>query len=297
VCRFAITYNFLTLIVDPAIAPFAVRESSLRTSRGADGAPAFVSATVASNAIEVVTTSLDLSPESVVELARLLSDAERQRASRFAFDRDRRRFTVARARLRELLAARLGVQPQNVAFRYGVHGKPALAHGFADSKLCFNVSHSEDIAVYAFALDREVGIDVEAVRPLVDADAVAARFFSRQENEAYSALDPHDRPLGFFYCWTRKEAFIKAIGDGLSYPLDCFDVSLAPGQPAKILRVGDRFGADCGWTMEAFSPAPGFVAAVATESTRHRAIESSGTSQRTEANGKAPRPRSRTYLS
>ncbi|MGZ8849422.1 MAG: 4'-phosphopantetheinyl transferase family protein, partial [Thermoanaerobaculia bacterium] len=98
-----------------------------------------------------------------------------------------------------------------------------------------------------------------------DADDIAARSFSRRENEAYQALDPRDRPLGFFNCWTRKEAFIKAVGDGLHHPLDRFDVSLAPGQPAKILRVGNTHGDDCGWRMESFSPAPGFVAAVVTE--------------------------------
>ena len=216
-------------------------------------------------AIEVVTARLDLSPESVIELAVLLSGEERQRAARFAFDRDRNRFVIARARLRQLLATRLGMRPHSVALKYGAHGKPALAQNCADSNLRFNVSHSEDIAVYAFAFGREVGIDVEAVRALQDAGSIASRFFSRRENEAFQALDPRDKPLGFFNCWTRKEAFIKAIGDGLSHPLDRFDVSLAPGEPASLLRVGDVHGADCGWTMEAFSPARGFVAAIVAE--------------------------------
>ena len=158
------------------------------------------------------------------------------------------------------------MQPESVELTYSAYGKPALARRFADSKLYFNISHSEDVAVYAFAFDREVGIDVEAVRPLADADEIAARFFSRRENEAYCALDPRDRPLGFFNCWTRKEAFIKAIGDGLYHPLDCFDVSLAPGAPVKILRVEGNSGDPCGWCLDSFSPAPGFVAAVVTES-------------------------------
>jgi 4'-phosphopantetheinyl transferase len=222
--------------------------------------------TVWSNgAIEVVASRLDLSPGSVMELSRLLSDEERQRASRFAFDRDRNRFVIARARLRQLLAMRLGMRPQSVALKYGAHGKPALAQNCADSNLRFNVSHSEDMAVYAFAFGRDVGIDVEAVRALDDAGSIAARFFSRRENEAFQALALRDKPLGFFNCWTRKEAFIKAIGDGLSHPLDRFDVSLAPGESARLLRVGDAHGADCGWTLEAFSPARSFVAAVVTE--------------------------------
>jgi len=226
---------------------------------------------LADNAIEVVTARLDLAPEPIAELARLLSDAERQRAGRFAFDRDRRRFTVARAQLRQLLAARLGVQPQSVELTYSAYGKPALAQRFADSKLCFNVSHSEDVAVYAFSWGRETGIDVEAVRVIRDADDLAARFFSRCENEAYRALDARDKPLGFFNCWTRKEALIKAIGDGLYHPLDCFDVSLAPGEPARILRVEGKSGDHCGWCLDSFSPAPGFVAAVVTESRKRHA--------------------------
>jgi len=105
-------------------------------------------------------------------------------------------------------------------------------------------------------------LDVEAVGPIRDADDIAARFFSQRENRAYRALERRDRPLGFFQCWTRKEAFIKALGDGLSYPLDRFDVSLTPGEPARILRVEDTPGDRCGWRMDSWSPAPGFVAAV-----------------------------------
>jgi 4'-phosphopantetheinyl transferase len=216
--------------------------------------------------IEVVLTGLEVSREAVRASAALLSDAERQRARRFAFDRDHRRFTVARARLRQLLAERLGTRPEAIELTQGVHGKPALARRCGYPDLRFNVSHCEDVAVYAFASGREVGIDVEAVRALRDADEIAARFFSRRENEAYLGLDPSDRPLGFFKCWTRKEAFIKALGEGLSHPLDRFDVSLRPGEPARILRVENRPGDDCGWRMQSFSPAAGFVAAVVTES-------------------------------
>lgn len=183
----------------------------------------------------------------------------------FAFDRDRDRFVVARARLRELLGSRLGVRPEAVELECGAHGKPALAGRFADTNLRFNVSHCDDIAGYAFSSGREVGIDVEAIRALPDADDIAARFFSRRENAAYQALEPRDRPLGFFQCWTRKEAFIKALGEGLSHPLDSFDVSLAPGEPARILRIESTPGDDRGWRLESLTPAPGFAAAVVTE--------------------------------
>jgi 4'-phosphopantetheinyl transferase len=223
----------------------------------------------AGEAVEVASVSLNAEPAAVEELAQCLSDAERLRASRFVFARDRRRFVVARAWLRRMLGPRLGIEPEAVEITYGPRDKPALPRHAASSDLRFNVSHSEEVAVYAFARGREVGIDVEAVRAIEDADAIAARFFSVRENRAYCALDPRDKPLGFFNCWTRKEAFIKAIGDGLYHPLDSFDVSLAPGEPARILRVGDVPGESCGWHLETFSPAPGFVAAVVIESTRH----------------------------
>jgi 4'-phosphopantetheinyl transferase len=214
---------------------------------------------------EATVIRLENSIEEIRALRKLLSDTERRRADRFAFDRDRNRFIVARARLRELLATRLSVRPESVELTYGIHGKPALARRFADSDLRFNVSHSDDVAVYAFSLGREIGIDIEAVRSIPDADDIAARFFSRRENEAYLALDPSDKPLGFFYCWTRKEAFIKAIGDGLFHQFDSFDVSLAPGEPAKILRIKDMPESECGWCLNSFSPLPGLVAAVVTE--------------------------------
>ncbi len=220
---------------------------------------------IAIDEVEIAVAGLQVEPESVRASAALLSDAERQRASRFAFDRDRRRFTVAQARLRQLLAERLGVRPEAIELTQGVHGKPTLARRCGYPDLRFNVSHCGDLAVYAFARGREIGIDVEAVRALCDADEIAARFFSRRENEAYLSLDPDDRPLGFFNCWTRKEAFIKALGEGLSHPLDRFDVSLAPSEEAEILRVDDRPGDECGWCLQSFFPAPGFVASVVVE--------------------------------
>jgi 4'-phosphopantetheinyl transferase len=219
--------------------------------------------------IEVVVTRLDVGSDSVHTLGALLSAGERQRASRSAFDRDRRRFIVARARLRQLLGARLGVRPDSVEMVYGERGKPALARAFADSGLRFNVSHSDEVAVYAFAAGREIGVDVEIVRVVPDADIIAARMFSRRESEAYRTLDPRDKPLGFFSCWTRKEAFIKALGDGLYHRLGCFDVSLAPYEPARILRVDSTPGDRCGWTLHSFMPGPGLIGAVVVQRMAH----------------------------
>lgn len=225
----------------------------------------FGPATVERSDVEVVVVGLALEPAAVRASASLLSAPERARARRFAFARDARRFIVGRARLRQLLATRLGVRPESVELACGDRGKPALANPGRYPDLRFNLSHRDDVAVYVLAFGREVGIDVEAVRMIPDADAIAARWFSRGENEAYQALDPRQKPLGFFNCWTRKEAFVKALGDGLFHPLDSFDVSLAPGAPAELLWVETTPRDDRGWRMESFSPAPGFVAAVVAE--------------------------------
>lgn len=213
-------------------------------------------------AVDVVVASLHL--EAAAQVASLTRD-ERQRAARFARERDRRRFIAARALLRQLLATRLGTAAESIELVYNAYGKPALARSGGAPDLRFNLSHCGDMAVFGFAEAREVGIDIEAVRALDDADAMAARAFSKSEYRAYRALPERERPLGFFYCWTRKEAFVKACGRGLSQPLDGFDVSLTPGQPARILRVGCTPGERCGWTLRSLFPAPGFIGAVVVE--------------------------------
>lgn len=216
--------------------------------------------------VEVVATRLDLAAEEVGALHALLSSAEQRRARRIAGPA-RDRFIVARARLRQLLAARLGVRPESVELTTAPKGKPVLGSRYVDANLRFNLAHCDDVAAYAIGTGGEVGIDIEAVRVMSDADQLAGRFFSNAERKAYRALEPAERPLGFFNCWTRKEAFIKAQGDGFGYPLDRFDVSLAPGEAARLLRVGDEAGDACGWRMMTFCPAPGFVGALVTEDT------------------------------
>jgi 4'-phosphopantetheinyl transferase len=196
--------------------------------------------------LELVVAALDIEAEP---LAGLLSADERQRAERFVFQRDRRRYTVARARLRQLLGERLGAAPESLQFAYNRHGKPALARRPGERDLRFNVSHCGEVAAYAFTEGREVGVDVEEVRALPDADEVAMRFFAQRERAAYLSLPASERPQGFFNCWTRKEAFVKAIGEGLSHPLDTLDVSLAPA----------------GWMLSSFVPAAGLVGAVAVQ--------------------------------
>ena len=192
---------------------------------------------------EIVVARLDAGPEETRSLESCLSDAERERAARFRFERDRRRFIVARARLREELATRLGVSAGQIEFAYGENGKPRLAN----QALQFSVSHCDDVALFAFSKTAEVGVDIEAIRPVREADAIAVQFFSPLEHAGYAALAPRDRLLGFFRVWTRKEAYVKALGVGFSMALERFDLSVAPR----------------GWRLRSFFPLPGFVASLA----------------------------------
>jgi 4'-phosphopantetheinyl transferase len=175
-------------------------------------------------------------PEPLLEKFReTLEEQELDRASRFHFEKHRRHFTAGRGVLRQLLSQYLGTKPEQLRLSYGAYGKPALNGEHKDSRLRFNMSHSHEVALFAFAEDRELGVDVEHIRTDFASEEVARRFFSRREVETFNALPRHDQVAAFFKCWTRKEAFIKVIGKGLSQPLDKFDVTL--GQPAALLWV------------------------------------------------------------
>ena len=216
--------------------------------------------------LECVVARLDSGQDALKLAKETLSHDERERANRFVFERDRNRFVVARGELRRLLGERMHMAPEDIEFRYGPYGKPELQTGLSKDDLRFNVSHCEDIAIYGFACGRRIGIDIEMIRYLPDADDVAARCFSACELEEYRALAASEKQSGFFNCWTRKEAFVKAVGDGLGYCLGNFDVSLIPGEPAKILRVGTTAGKACGWQLIDIGILPGYSAALVIES-------------------------------
>ncbi len=193
----------------------------------------------------------------------LLAANERKRAERFHFEKDRNRFIVRRGILRILLGCYLGVEPSRLLFSYGKNDKPVLADIYDSTEMHFNLSHSEGLAIYAFTGDREIGIDIEQIRDIPDMEQIFERFFSPRENEVFHILPESRRKEAFFNCWTRKEAFIKATGDGLSMPLDKFDVSLVPGEPARLLRIeGDTEEAQR-WSMQDLKDASGFAAALA----------------------------------
>ena len=174
---------------------------------------------------------------------------------------------VGRGLLRTMLAHYLSVDPSEVQFTYSLQGKPSLAREHGDPTLSFNLSHSDDLAAYAFGRVPEIGVDVERIRPVPEIEGIAASFFSVTERDALLKLPGSERQVGFFNCWTRKEAYIKATGDGLAHPLDLFDVSLAPDQPAALLRVDDAPWHASDWSLTALTPAPGFSGALAVRGT------------------------------
>lgn len=199
------------------------------------------------------------------ERAAALSPDERERAARFHFERDRRRWMAARGAVRAVLAGYVGVPAASLTFRVGPHGKPALDGAAARAGLDFNVSHSGDLALCAVTRARAVGVDVEAVRPEFATDEVARRFFAPGEVAALEALPPDERVEAFFACWTRKEAYIKARGSGIALGLDRFEVALAPGRPAVLLATRDEPAAAARWQLFALAPGEGYAGALATD--------------------------------
>ena len=188
----------------------------------------------------------------------LLDPDELSRANRFHFEKDRKHFVVARGSLRVLLSRYLDSDPKQLQFSYGPYGKPALP-----GELRFNMSHSHGIALYALTDGRDIGVDVERVRADFTSDDIARRFFSPFEVESLCGLPAEDRVESFFRCWTRKEAYIKATGRGLSQSLAGFDVTLGPGESAALLRTDE--GSHERWSMANIEVGPGYAGALVVE--------------------------------
>jgi len=216
------------------------------------------------SAREIHVWKVDLSQRAVPDANAVLSFDELERASRFHFERDRQHFMIAHSALRIILARYLNLPPATLTFGQTEYGKPFLTNLEADG-LLFNLSHSGDVAVIVVAREREVGVDVEFMRADFATAEVAEHFFSVAEIYTLSGLDPHQRPKAFFDCWTRKEAYVKARGEGLSMPLDQFDVSLAPGVEALMLgnRIDDAEKSR--WTFQDLHVTQGYAAALVIE--------------------------------
>ncbi len=219
--------------------------------------------------VHVWRDSLIRAPGEVARLRGLLALEERRRADRFRFERHRSRYIVGRATLRLLLAGYLDADPGDLEIAYGEFDKPYLADGPS-----FNLSHSGTVVLYAFAARGELGIDVELYDAGVVNERIAERFFSPAEVRALRALPQEAQPWAFLTCWTRKEAFIKARGDGLSLPLDSFDVTLSPHTPAELLRTAWSEEEPRQWCMEDLSDRwAGYIAAVTLRGSGWRVLQ------------------------
>jgi 4'-phosphopantetheinyl transferase len=211
---------------------------------------------------------LEKPPFIIQRLAKTLSSEEKKRASRYRFERDKNHFILSHGILRTLLGRYLSKNPDQLKFVFGDKGKPKLKHGIGKQKIHFSVSTSGGMALYAFTRGHEIGVDIEKIRDMDDMELIAEHFFSEQEKAKLFALRKQERKAAFFNCWTRKEAYLKALGTGFSDPLDKFEVSLTPGEPAKLLEINGNSKKACQWTVFALDPSPDYVAAIAIQNRR-----------------------------
>jgi 4'-phosphopantetheinyl transferase len=189
---------------------------------------------------------LEQPEQHVDEFISLLSSEEQRRAAKFRFERDRNRFVVARGVLRTILASYLNYEPDQLELSYGPYGKPYVPH--RSYAIQFNLAHSHEVVLYAFALERNVGVDVEQIRELPDVEQMATTYLTEQENAVFKSLPRGRKSRAFFESWTRKEAYLKAIGTGLAQPFTRINPSIT-----------------FGWSIMSFTPDPDYVAALAIE--------------------------------
>lgn len=216
--------------------------------------------------VHVWRIALEVGEPLLACLREILAEDERKRADRFHFEKDRRHFTAGRGALRVLLAGYLQRQPEQVRFAYSNYGKPQIADSDNRDHLRFNLTHSHGLALLAVTRARDVGVDVERLRDMErDGEPLAERFFSPREASVLRSLPPELRRDAFFNCWTRKEAYIKAHGMGLSLPLDQFDVTLHPDEPTALLATHHDPDEVQRWSLRSLHPGDGYVGALAVE--------------------------------
>jgi 4'-phosphopantetheinyl transferase len=214
---------------------------------------------------------IQISGQGGVERRRqLLSPDEVQRADAFQFEKHRRRYIAGRAAMRQILGIYTEIAPKELVFSYGEKGKPELAGELKRPEIKFNLSNSQDVAVLAVTQNLTVGIDIEWINPEFATDEIARRFFAEGEVRRLQALPVTERSDAFFACWTRKEAYIKALGEGLSVPLDSFEVAFGPGVPAALLQVRVNPSEIERWSMYDIAVTQGFRSALIVEGKGHR---------------------------
>jgi 4'-phosphopantetheinyl transferase len=223
--------------------------------------------TLAADEVHIWRAPLAQRPDTLRQLHSTLAPDESAKAARYHFRRDRDHYIAARGLLRRLVGRYLARPPHGLHFTYGAHGKPSLDHAAGATDLRFNLSHSHELALYAFARGRDLGVDIEHIRAEFAGDDIAARFFSAREASTLRTLPASARTHAFFNCWTRKEAYIKARGEGLSHPLDQFDISLIPGEPAAFLGTRGDLRELTRWSLHALDVGEGYAAAVVVQGT------------------------------
>ncbi len=208
--------------------------------------------------LHVWSANLDLDLGRLNVLKELLSDDEQARAGRFRFWRDQRRFIAGRGILRQLISRYFHIHPRSIEFHYSEFGKPFVL----DGDLGFNLAHSQDSILYGFCLSKDIGVDLEYLRPIEDVTSIASRYFSPAETRAILGVPVEQQNELFLSYWTLKEAYIKAIGQGLSYPLDAFEVSIPDLLEPRLLEIhGDDSSSI--WSLFSLRPEANYVAAVA----------------------------------
>ena len=223
------------------------------------------SITLAQHDIHIWYASLNQPAPCVHELALTLSSDEKARAKRFYFEKDRNHYIVGRGILRSILGRYLNTEPNLLKFCYGEHGKPYLVELCAVTSLSFNLSHSQEIVLYAIAQGKSIGIDLEHIRAIPDVDQIVARFFSEKEQRAFYAFHPEERQKAFFKVWTCKEAYLKAIGVGLNEPLNNIEVTISPGEAPPLLNAVGNEQDTSRWSLLNLSSPSGYIATLVTE--------------------------------
>jgi 4'-phosphopantetheinyl transferase len=231
-----------------------------------------VNLSLAPGEVHIWRVGLDRPPLQLADLRRVLNQDELDRAARFYFERDRQHFSAGRAILRNILSLYLKVDPARLEFEYGPQGKPALAPEFnpGPGRLEFNLSNSRELALIALTLNQPLGIDLEYITEKPAIPDMVKRFFAPGEVKAFAGLAPEQQQMAFDQGWTCKEAYIKALGGGLSIGLDQFEVSLDPSQPTRLLSLETRPEAVSRWSIERLYPGPSYLGALAIEGRDYR---------------------------
>jgi len=220
---------------------------------------------LSSNDVHLWLAKLDQSEECVEKLSQILSKEEQRKSERFHYEKDRNNFIVTHGVLRKILSRYLGIEPNRLQFGYHSHGKPFVFGKSNSEEICFNISHSRNLSLYALVRSRQLGVDLEYIRPIPEADHIVAEIFSSYERAMWQQLPENQKQEAFFHIWTGKEAYIKARGEGLSMPLDQFDVLCTPDEPGIRCLANEASDDSSLWSLRTLQLEPNYAATLVVE--------------------------------